>query len=293
MATDPWDRKQDDVQHSARWRALFGLEEWLRMPMAVLSAIWLTIIILDLTGNSNRLLAIVATVIWAIFLVEFGARLIIAPEKLRFLKRNVLTVVALIVPALRLLGVFAIVRAIGVVRGVSLVRVVGVVNRSMNALRRTLKRRAFGYVIGLTAVVWFAGAAGMFNLEPSSEVRSGFTSYWDALWWTGMLLTSIGSQYWPQTAEGRVLGFLLSLYGLGVLGYITATIASFFIGRDAENEEGEVAGAAEMKRLREEVAALREALTAPARARRSRARRAPSARATKGREAPSKARSRR
>lgn len=260
MATVAQSRERDDDQHSARWRALFSLEEWLRMPMAVLSAVWLAILIFDLTGNSNAVLTVVGTVIWIIFIVEFIVRLVIAPEKLRFLKRNVLTLVALVVPALRLLRAFAFVRAVGVVRGASLVRVVGVVNRTMNALRRTLRRRAFGYVIGLTAAVWFAGAAGMYNLEPSKEFSGGFTSYWDALWWTGMLLTSIGSQYWPQTAEGRVLGFLLSLYGLGVLGYITATIASFFIGRDAESDEGELAGAAEIKRLREEIAALRETI---------------------------------
>ena len=49
-----------------------------------------------------------------------------------------------------------------------------------------------------------------------------------------MLLTSIGSEYWPRTAEGRLLCFLLSLYGLGVFGYITASFASFFLGRDAD-----------------------------------------------------------
>ena len=52
-----------------------------------------------------------------------------------------------------------------------------------------------------------------------------------------MLLTSIGSQFWPATTEGRVLTVLLSLYGLAVFGYITAAFASFFVGRDAEPEE--------------------------------------------------------
>jgi len=43
--------------------------------------------------------------------------------------------------------------------------------------------------------------------------------------------------------RGRILCFLLSLYGFAVLGYVTATLATFFIGRDAENEEAELAGA--------------------------------------------------
>ena len=59
-----------------------------------------------------------------------------------------------------------------------------------------------------------------------------------------MLLTSIGSEYWPQTAEGRVLCFLLSLYGFAVFGYVTAVLASFFVGRDADGT-GELAGGRE------------------------------------------------
>ena len=31
-----------------------------------------------------------------------------------------------------------------------------------------------------------------------------------------MLLTSLGSKYWPRTAEGRVLCFILALYGFAV-----------------------------------------------------------------------------
>ena len=72
-----------------------------------------------------------------------------------------------------------------------------------------------------------------------------------------MLLTSIGSEYWPRSAEGRILCLLLSLYGFAVLGYVTATLATFFIGRDAENEEAELAGAKSIDALRAEIAALR------------------------------------
>jgi voltage-gated potassium channel len=258
----PLDQKTDETQHSARWRALFGLEEWLRVPMLVLSAAWLGILILDLTGNSGPVLETAGTIIWLVFIAEFVVRFVIAPEKRRFLGRNVLTIVALLAPALRLLRIAAMARASGVVRGFRLVRVVGVVNRSMNALRRTLRRRAFGYVAVLTAAVWFAGAAGMYNLEPAREIQGGFTSYWDAVWWTGMLLTSIGSQYWPQTTEGRVLGFLLALYGLGILGYITATLASFFIGRDALSNDGDVASSDEIRQLRRDIATLRDAIGA-------------------------------
>lgn len=243
-----------------RWRTLKQLDEWLRTPMLMLSLAWLIIVVIELTMGSTALLATLGTAIWIVFIAEFLVRFTLAPAKRPFLKRNWLTLVALVVPALRLFRAFTVLRAARALRGVRLVRIVGTANRSMNALRATLRRRQFGYVGGLTALVLALGAAGMLSFEPAGEVEGGFANYWDALWWSGMLLTTIGSQFWPVTMEGRVLALLLSLYGLGVLGYLTATIASFFIGRDAEESSGPVAGAAELAALREEIAALRRAL---------------------------------
>ena len=242
-----------------RWRALRHMDEWLRTPMMVLSLIWLALIVIDLTVGTSPLLGVFATIIWIVFIAEFVVRFLIAPDKRRFLKRNWLTLIALIVPALRLFRALAVLRA---ARGIRLIRIVGTANRSMRALQATLRRRQFGYVTMLTMLVIALGSAGMLSFEPASEVKGGFVDYWDALWWTGMLLTTIGSQFWPASTEGRVLAFLLSLYGLAVLGYLTATFASFFIGRDAEEESGPVAGAAELRALHAEVAALRRAIEA-------------------------------
>jgi voltage-gated potassium channel len=77
-----------------------------------------------------------------------------------------------------------------------------------------------------------------------------------------MIMLTLGSDYWPQSAEGRILCILLSLYAFGIFGYVTATLASFFIGRDAEGEGTELAGAREFGLLREEIALLREELRA-------------------------------
>ena len=68
-----------------------------------------------------------------------------------------------------------------------------------------------------------------------------------------MLLATMGSQFWPVTAEGRILCFLLAMYGFAVFGYITATFASYFVGRDAgaaDQTDGLLA-------LRREITALR------------------------------------
>ncbi len=131
----------------------------------------------------------------------------------------------------------------------------------MRALGASMGRRGFGYVSVLTVIVTVVGAAGMLAFE--NEASGGrLNDYGSALWWTAMIMTTMGSEYWPQTAEGRVLCFLLSLYALGVLGYVAGVLATFFIGRDAENTKAEIAGERSINALREELAALRRELRA-------------------------------
>lgn len=248
------------VSARMRWRLLKEMDEWLAVPMALLSLAWLSIVVWELVSGTTELLSTIGSVIWIIFVAEFVIRFALAPEKPAFLKSNWFTLVALALPALRFFRALHVVRAARALRGIRLVRIVGTANRSMNALRLTLVRRGFAYVAGLTLLVILLGAAGMLNFENAQEVEGGFGSYWDALWWTGMLVTSIGSEYWPSTVEGRLLTLLLSLYGLAVLGYITATLASFFVGRDAEEKGGPVAGSGDMARLADEIRALRKEL---------------------------------
>jgi voltage-gated potassium channel len=246
-----------EASSDERWNALAELDGWLRVPMLVLSFVWLLLVVVELVWGTFDVLETFGTAIWIAFLIEFAIRLALAPEKAVFLSRNWLTIIALVVPAFRLFRAFRILRVARAARSLRLVRIVGTANRGMNALRASLSRRGLGYVTGLTMLVALLGAGGMLAFEPASQVEGGFEGYADALWWTGMLLATMGSEFWPRTPEGRILCFLLALYGFAVFGYITASFASFFVGRDAASEQGEVAGAKEIAALRAEIAALR------------------------------------
>lgn len=246
-----------------RRQALRQLEHWLETPMILLGFAWLALLIAELIWGLSELLEYAAGVIWIAFIVEFGARFALAPRKLRFLRKNALTLFALALPAVRGFRIFRTLRALRlarVSRGLRLLRLVTSLNRGMKALSSTMARRGLGYVVALTAVVTLAGAAGMYAFE--KEVPAGLASYGAALWWTAMLLTSIASEYWPQTAEGRVLCLLLSVYGFAVFGYMTASLASFFIGRDAADEQGEVASAESIRDLQRQLEDMRRELRA-------------------------------
>ena len=74
----------------------------------------------------------------------------------------------------------------------------------------------------------------MYRFEFDVPGGPGFADYGTALWWTAMLLTTMGSDYWPQTPEGRLLCLLLAVYAFAVFGYVTAAIAAYFIGKDQD-----------------------------------------------------------
>lgn len=236
------------------------IEETLELPLIILGFIWLILIIIELLWELNPILQTVSTVIWIIFIIDFILKFILAPVKWAFLKSNVITAISLLIPALRVFRiarVFRVVRTLRVARGLRLVKIVASLNRGMRSLSATMQRRAFGYVLLSTLVVLLLGSAGMFALE--KEVN-GFNSYISAVWWTAMLFTSIGSEYWPQTPEGKLLCFFLALYGFVVFGYFTATLATYFLGRDAENDEAEIAGTKQIQALQQEIFSLRQTL---------------------------------
>jgi voltage-gated potassium channel len=246
------------VLESERESILQQLDDWLETPLVILSFVWLALLVVELTSSLTPFLETVGTVIWIIFGLDFALRFWIAPHKTKYLKRNWLTALALFLPALRVFRIARLARllqASRAVRGLRLVRLFTSLNRGLKALRAGLGRRGFGYVLAATVIVTFTGAAGMFAFE--NEAGNGFKSYVDALWWTAMLMTTLGSQAWPQTAEGRVLCFLLAVYAFTIFGYVTATLATFFLGRDAENSEAEIVGEQSIAALSEEIRALR------------------------------------
>ena len=244
----------EEALKNERYELLRRLEDSLETPMLVLAFVWLALLVGELIWGESLMFEVLGTIIWVIFILDFAVAFVLAPHKIAYLKNNWLTALSLLVPALRLFRfsrVFRLFRLARMGRSLRLLRVVSSLNRSMRALGASLSRRGFGYVLALTVLVAFTGAAGMYAFENAAP--GGLKSYGEALWWTTMVLTTMGSQYWPLTIEGRVLCVFLALYAFAVFGYVTATLATFFIGRDAEDDEAELAGARQLAALREEI----------------------------------------
>ena len=239
------------ILHDERESLLEQVHGSLEGVMILLSAAWIGLLIVELVGDGlPRTLEAAVWIIWAIFVVDFILEFGIAPSKGRYLRTHWLTVVSLVLPALRILrlaSALRFLRAARVVRGVGLLRLVTTINRGLASLRATAARRGVGYVIAATALVMVVGAAGMAFFEspgslsrgdPADTGSSPLADYGEAFWWTAYAMTT-GPPEAPRTGEGKLLGWALSLYGLAIFGYLTATLASHFIERDRAARPGE------------------------------------------------------
>lgn len=241
---------EPETLQDARWELLDHINIATDKFMTALAFVWLGLLIVDFTIGFTPLLQLISNAIWALFIADFAIEFTIAPDKRQYLRRNWLTAVSLLLPALRILRIFRAFRVLSATRAlrtVSFFRLITSLNRGMSATARTLGRRNIGFVIAFTVVVTFAGAAGMALFEsPQSLYEEGYVvtvdsaeglnSYSESVWWTAMLMTTLGSDYWPQTVEGRILCWMLSIYALAVFGYITAAFASHFIGIDRQQK---------------------------------------------------------
>lgn len=219
-----------------RVRLLVQLERLLERPLVILSLVWVVIAAIELTRGLSRAGEIASVAIWIVFIGDFVLKFAIAPRKLAFVKRNWLSALSLLLPALRVFRFARAFRVARAARGLRLAKLLGSLNRGIRALRQGLRRRGAGYVVAATALVLLVGAAGMMAFESRGPADDAFRSYPDALWWTAMLMTTIASERWPATGAGRALTLFLSLYSISVFGYITAMLASLFVERSAQHD---------------------------------------------------------
>ena len=251
----PDEKLDGEAATSERWELLRWLDRMLAGPLVLLSFVWLVILVLELVVGTDPRLEVLFYVIWAAFILEAVIELTIAPDRAAYLRGNWLKIAALFVPALRALRALTalrFLRAAAAVRSASLLRLVTSLNRGIGALSHTLDRTRFVYVVLLTVLVIAVGSAGLFFFE-AATAGATITDYGEALWWTAITMTTIGAESSPITPEGRVVAWLVSVYALGVFGYVTATIASHFLGLAAAPAGVRAADAP----MRDEIAALR------------------------------------
>jgi voltage-gated potassium channel len=108
----------------------------------------------------------------------------------------------------------------------------------------------------LALVLITASSTAILHFEVAKE--SNIRTADNALWWAFATITTIGyGEYYPVTAEGRVVAAILMTAGVGLFGAFSAALAAWFLVPENEATDEEIAKMAEeIRRLREAVEKL-------------------------------------
>lgn len=197
-----------------------AIADRLNGPITALGVIFLLVVLAQtLTPAESPLSTVLETagwLLWAVFVVEFVARMVIAPSTGKFLRRHWWQVIFLAVPFLRFL------RIVHAVRAARAGRIVSSAVRSSRSAGRALTSR-LGWLSAATVVIILAGSQLVFEF-------SQFATYADALHATA--LTVVASEPLPpDDAFSKIAEILLALYSVVVFAALAGTLGAFFVER--------------------------------------------------------------
>lgn len=227
------------------------LERWeartqtlmLVLAFVFLLAFALPIVDPTLPAPVRRTSRVVQDVVWAIFLVDYAYRLAVAPRRWAFVRAHLIDLAAVALPALRPL------------------RLVAALSLLHQAAGDKLRGHVAMYVSAATVMVVTISSLAVLNAERGAP-EATITRWQDALWWAVVTVTTVGyGDFYPVTLEGRLFAFGLMLCGIGLLGVVTASLASWLLERIADDDSAgdgpDPATAQDVRELTAQVQALR------------------------------------
>jgi voltage-gated potassium channel len=215
------------------------------LSVGFLAAYALPILRPDLPGGWRTGCDAATLIIWIIFWLDFLARFTLATDRRRFLRQNLFDVAVLLLPMLRPL------------RAVRLVTAVLMISRRTETWARG---RLAVYVGTTTILLVIVAALAALDAERAAE-EPNITDFGDALWWSAVTITTVGyGDHYPVTTGGRAVALGLMIGGIGLIGFVTGSLATWIVERVAPRDRPAAATADDIATLRAEIAALRDAL---------------------------------
>ncbi len=194
---------------------------WLGVVFALLVGFELAV---DVSPGTATALEVVGWTIWGVFLLEFGAKLTLAPRRLAFVRRHWIQVLMLVVPTLRVLRFL---RLVWLGRALPAARVVSSSYRSAGTAKRLFRSR-LGYLGALGAVVVVAVAELAFVFERHAP-DGVFGSFGDALLWSFATVVALQGDPVPTTTGAHLAMLGGFVFGLVIIASVAGTVGAYLV----------------------------------------------------------------
>jgi voltage-gated potassium channel len=208
------------------------------LPLTILALFWLPILVLPLVirlpAGVASTFSVIDYMVWAGFVVEYLVRLYLAPSRWRFFIRHLADLAVVALPALRPL------RALRLLRLVNLARAGAVLASALKRARDILTHRGLHFVFLAVLGIIVVCSAAELGFEQHAQ-GSSIHNFGDALWWAAVTVTTVGyGDKYPASPGGRGVAVVLMLAGIGLIGMLTASVASYFVQEKADEEKAEL-----------------------------------------------------
>lgn len=220
--------------------------------MMALALLWLPVLVVPLVTNLHGGVALAFEAadlfVWAAFIVEYVLKLWLAVDRWHFVRHHLLDLAMVAVPVLRPLRLARLLRII------RLDRVILVLGSGLRRARAMFTHHGLHFVLLAVTAIVFSAAGLELVFERHSVGPTAIHNFGDALWWAVVTVTTVGyGDKVPMTGAGRWVATGLMVTGIGLVGALTATVASYFVQEQHS---------AEMAELRAQLAEIRELLIA-------------------------------
>jgi voltage-gated potassium channel len=210
-----------------------------QIPMLFVTALFIWALVIDFLPSVSETTRYAARdielITWVLFAFEYVLLLVLSPSPKQYVRTHIWDLLVVLLPALRILRVVRLLRLVRLLR----VATIGVGYGEMLSLaKRTFRKYRLGYVALIVSMLWVIASAVVFCFEHGKNPN--MQTLPECLWWGVVTLTGVGyGDLFPVTGEGRVIAAIFMLTGIGLIGIITATIASVFVGMDINQQERE------------------------------------------------------
>jgi len=196
----------------------------------------------DLPATWRRVCEVVNLAVWALFGLDYVVRLGLSTDRRRFVRDHLFDLVVLLLPMLRPLRMLRVVTALLV----------------LNRRAEAWTRGRLALYVGCTTVLLVAvGALAILDAERGSA-DGNISTYPQALWWAVVTITTVGyGDLYPSTTSGRFVALALMIGGIGLIGFVTGSLATWIVERISTDERPSQVTRADLAALVDEITQLR------------------------------------